>query len=753
MDGNANLTSDQERSMLRAAVRALLMEHWPADQAPRLANDPRELARLWRTLAEQGSAVLGADRESGGVRALLTVMAELGRAACPAPLLDTAIINLLMAGRAPDDPGIEAFLAALHAGRACACLSFGALDADCAVGAVSLAANRLSGTVHFVEAAAAATHFVILGAGATGEPVAAIVEHRPPAVNLTPTRAMGMDGLCSVQFVEASAVLFPMAGTHIADLIALSRLGHVARAWGAADRAFELVVDYTKLRKQFGQPVGRFQAIQHKLVNNLIALKGVEGCLDNAASHYDRGADEWRTFAAAASAYAGATLRQVSLETHHCFGAIGYAEDHEAPRHFKRIHLDVVRHGGGRVAREELAERYLGEEKKQLPEFDLGPAGNAFRREVRQWLANHWPAERRLAFEKDASAHREYDPQFARELGQTGWLGLTWPRKFGGLERSPFELLALMEELSRSDAPRAGAPIQAASWMIYGTPEQQARYLPEIRRGEVIYGMWYSEPNSGSDLASLRTRAVRDGDGWVINGEKIWTTTYWGDYMWLAARTDPDARPHAGISMFVLRTDTPGVTRKPIRTMYDGEFCNTFLDDVKVGADALVGEVNRGWEVLTGSLGVERAFVGTTILTQVARQFEEVCEHIRALEVDGRKLSLDPIVRDTIGRFAAELEAGRQLSIHPVSLLASGVEPTWEAAIPKVFGGELMERFCEAMLELLGMAGTLSAGNAHAPMRGRLEQKLRHSLMWVISMGTNEIQRNMIAQGGLGLPR
>jgi alkylation response protein AidB-like acyl-CoA dehydrogenase len=755
MDGNANLPGDHERSMLRDAIRTLLEQHWPSDKAKALAAEPAAVAGLWRVLAEQGCTVLGADPASGGLREILAVMAELGRAACPAPMLDAAIVNTLLAESALGDAGLSRFLDALHTGQAYACMSFGALDPDRGAGGITVSGGRVSGTVAFVDAAAPATHFVVFDAGAPSDgPSVAIVERTAEKVRLTPTRTMGMDGLCKVAFADAPAVIVPVAAERVGDLLSLSRLCYAARAWGAADRAFELAVQYVKIRQQFGQPVGRFQAIQHKLANNLIALMGVQACLDNAASHFDRGIAEWRTFAAAAFAYAHATLRQVALETHHAFGAIGYAEDHEAPRHFKRIHLDIVRHGGGRRAREELADRYLGETKKDLPEFDLGAEGNAFRREVRAWLAEHWSPPRRAAYEADPKTHREHEPQFALDLGKTGWLGLTWPRKFGGLERSPYELLALLEELNRADAPRAGAPIQAASWMIYGTPEQQARYLPEILRGEVVYGMWYSEPNSGSDLASLRTRAVRDGDGWVINGEKIWTTTYWGDYMWLAARTDPAAKPpHAGISMFIVRTDTPGITRRPIRTMYDGEFCNTFFDNVAVGADALVGEVNRGWEVLTGSLGTERAFIGATIMTKLARQFEELCDHLRTLEIDGRPMRLDPIVRDTIGGLAAYLEAGRQLSIHPVSILARGAEPTWEAAVPKVFAGELLERFCQSALDMLGMAGTLSAGNDEAPMRGRLEQKLRHSLMWVISLGTNEIQRSMIAQRGLGLPR
>jgi alkylation response protein AidB-like acyl-CoA dehydrogenase len=751
MDTYVDLASDEERRMLRDAVRGLLQQHWAADKAVTFTAQPVERARLWSVLAGQGYAMLGADRDAGGLREILIVLQELGRAACPVPMLDAALVNMFLAKVRTRTEAVAAFQAVLQAGTACVCVSFGASDPDRSVGGVVLSGDKVSGTLHFVDGAAAATHLAVFES--TG-PSMAIAALTPESSRITPTRAMGMDGLCTIALADAPALVVPVKREDIADLLSVSRLGYAARAWGAADRAFELVVPYVKERKQFGQPVGRFQAIQHKLANNLIGLMGTQFSLDNAAAHYDRGIADWRSFAAAAFAYANTTLRQVSLETHHAFGAIGYAEDHEAPRHFKRVHLDVIRHGGGRRAREVLAERYLDSTPSSLPEFDFGAKGNEFRHEVRAWLAEHWPAERRAAYEADPRTHREHDASFARELGATGWLALTWPKKFGGLERSAYELLALMEELNRANAPRAGAPIQAASWMIHGTPEQQQRYLPEIARGEVVYGMWYSEPNSGSDLASLRTKAVRDGDGWVINGQKIWTTTYWGDYMWLAARTDPDAKPqHAGISMFIVRTDTPGITRTPIKTMYDGEFCNTFFDDVRVGADALVGEVNRGWDVLTGSLGTERAFVGAGILSKLVRQFEEVCDCIRTLEFDGKSMRLDPVVRDTIGGFAAQLEAGRQLSINPVSILASGGEPTWEAAIAKVFGGELMERFCESALDILGLTGTLTADHPDAPMHGRLEQKLRHSLMWVISLGTNEIQRSLIAQRGLGLPR
>ncbi len=759
--------------MLRDSVRGFLAEHWPSASAVEQANHPAELRKIWKKLANQGVVELGGDPAGGGLRELLAVMQELGRAACPVPLADAAALNLLRAQRAISAPTLIALIDRVPRGDAMVCVTFGDADPEHNAGSVRIAQSAgaggslargtdgtdgvegtddtISGQCNFVDGAAAATHLLVFVAGGTK---LVRVAADAAGVTITPTRAMGANGLCRVDFANAPACVVAISPDQVRDLISVSRLAHAARATGAADRSFELAVAYAKDRKQFGQPIGRYQALQHKLATNLIALNAVQLSLDNAALHYDRRDDRWRPFAAAAFAYTNMVLRQVSLQTHHAFGAIGYAEDHEAPRHFKRVHLDVAVHGGGRAAREELAARYLGDHDNELPQFDLGAAANRFRQEVRTWLAKHWSAERREAYECSPNVHREFDAQFARELGKTGWIALSWPKRFGGQERTPFELMAFLEEMTRADAPRAGAPIQAASWMDFGKPEQQQRYLPEIASGEVMYGMWYSEPNSGSDLASLRTRAVRDGDHWVINGQKIWTTTYWGDYMWLAARTDPDAKPaHAGISMFIVRTDTPGITRTPIKTMYDGEFCNTFFDDVRIPADALVGEVNGGWQVLTGSLGVERAYVGGNVLMKIARQFEELCEYIRSATVNGKPLRDDAVVRDLIGGYAAQIEAGRQLARHCVAMLARGETPTYEAAITKVFAGELMEQFFESALDILGMEATLSAGSAGAPLRGHLEQKLRHSLMWVISLGTNEIQRSLIAQRALGLPR
>ena len=329
-----------------------------------------------------------------------------------------------------------------------------------------------------------------------------------------------------------------------------------------------------------------------------------------------------------------------------------------------------------------------------------------------------------------------------------------WPETFGGQARSPLEQIAFIETMERGEAPRIGAAIQANALMMFGSPAQQEKYLPEILRGEAMHGMGYSEPEAGSDLAALRTRAVRDGDSWVINGQKIWTTTWWGKYMFLAARTDPEAKPpHAGISMFIVPMNAAGITIRPATTMYDGSFANIFYDNVRIPLENIVGEVNGGWKVLTGALAYERGLVGGGIVLKVAHAFEQLRKRVLAQESGARPLGDDPIVRDRMATLACEIEVGRQLMVHCAELAADGITPPEYGAISKVFSGELMERFGEAALDILGMRATLSEQMPGALDNGRFEQNLRHSLMWVISIGTNEIQRSLIAQRGLGLPR
>lgn len=243
-----------------------------------------------------------------------------------------------------------------------------------------------------------------------------------------------------------------------------------------------------KERRQFGQPVGRFQAVQHKLANNLIALEGVRLTLEHAAESRDLAAPSWPCFANAAIAFAARRCARPRWKRRHAFGAIGYAE-REAPRHSRRAHLDTLRLGGARLARAELGAALLDHAGARVPEYDLGPAGNAFRDEVRAWLSVNWSGERKRAFDALPFHRRRVRPRFARDMGRTSSLPFAWPKALAGPDARRWN----RSRLRRGDGTRRGAAfgasVQANALMMFGTPEQQARYLPEILRGEVMHSM------------------------------------------------------------------------------------------------------------------------------------------------------------------------------------------------------------------------------------------------------------------------
>ena len=744
MDGTG-LPSDDTAEMLRDSLRGFLEAHWAASVKGGPSAD--DISAIWRKLIGQGVATLGVSRDEGGLREVLVVMAELGRAACPAPMWSVALANLALSGSRAD-AAVE-LLEKLHAGTAVAAFCFGVRDPDAGTGSLCIDGQHATGVLRFVEAVGA-THLLV----AVDASSLALIQLDAPGIVVLPTRAMGAWGLCEVRLNSAPLTLLSLDGVDLDDISLKAQAAMLGRAHGAARRAFELAVDYAKERYQFGQPIGKFQAVQHKLANCLIALEGVRLVLDHAARQHDIGDRHWRYFVDCAVAFGGDALRRVSLETQHTFGAIGYAEAHEAAQHFKSVHLDTIALGGTAHARRRLASYLLDHGGAPLPQYDLGPAGNALREQVRRWLDQNWSGDRKAAFDDLPFSKREFDADFARDMGKTGWIGLGWPKEFGGQARSPLEQIAFMETMEQAEAPRIGASIQANALMMFGTAAQQQEYLPEILRGEAMHGTGYSEPQAGSDLAALRTSAVQDGDHWVINGQKIWTTTWWGKYMFLAARTDRNAKPpHAGISMFIVPMSAPGITIQPASTMYDGTFANIFYDDVRIPLENIVGEVNGGWKVLTGALAFERGLVGGGIVLKVAHAFEQLRRHVMATAGDRPPPGQDPVVRDRMATLACEIEVGRQLMMHCAELAADGVTPPEYGAISKVYSGELMERFGEAALDILGMRAAVSEQMPGAIDNGRFEQNLRHSLMWVISIGTNEIQRSLIAQRGLGLPR
>jgi len=392
-----------------------------------------------------------------------------------------------------------------------------------------------------------------------------------------------------------------------------------------------------------------------------------------------------------------------------------------------------------------------------LPAYDLGPAASAFRADVRDWLARHWTAERRAEHRRKPFKDRGWDVAFSELMGRDGWIGIGWPRRFGGQERSPAEQIAFITEMANAGAPTqahsTGESIVAQALFKHGTKDQQDEWLSAIRSGRRPFALGYSEPEAGSDLAALRARAVRDGDDWVVNGQKLWSTgADKAEYIWLAVRTDPEVKKQAGISVLIVDLKSPGITIRPSLALYGKTFSAQFYDNVRVPARNMIGVVNTGWTVIADALAAERVMIGVKRIADIERVFDQLTEYVRTAVVGGKALRENPVIRDRIGMLAADIEIARQFQMRNSRLVEQGRTPTHEAAMGKVFSSELQERFAQTALDILGTGGVLSEDAETAPV-GAMEQVLRHSIMGMIGGGTSEIQRNVIAQRGLGLPR
>jgi alkylation response protein AidB-like acyl-CoA dehydrogenase len=312
------------------------------------------------------------------------------------------------------------------------------------------------------------------------------------------------------------------------------------------------------------------------------------------------------------------------------------------------------------------------------------------------------------------------------------------------------------EEMSIADAPIIGGngpKFLGPTIIHYGTDEQKAKFLPGIAKGETLWVQGYSEPNSGSDLASLQTRAVEDGDEWVINGQKIWSSYgHYADWCFMLARTDPDAPKHRGISYFLIDMKTPGVTVRPLINIAGTKgFNEIFFENVRVPKDALLGEKNRGWYMATTTLSYERTAIEAPARAQ--RILNDLVRYAKLTKKNGHTLAEDPNVRQRLAQMAIEIDVARCLSYRVATTQSRGEIPGPEAPANKVFCSELIQRLAQVGMQMMGLYGQLEFNTKWAPLKGKIERLYLTSVSGTIAGGTSEIQRNIIAERGLGLPR
>lgn len=387
----------------------------------------------------------------------------------------------------------------------------------------------------------------------------------------------------------------------------------------------------------------------------------------------------------------------------------------------------------------------------------LTPEQESLREELREYFAALVTPEVRAGLSSATGEFGDTDiyKDVIKQLGADGWLGIGWPTEYGGQARS------MVEQLIFTDAAAvAGVPIPyltlntvGPTIMRYGSDEQKEYFLPRILKGELHFSIGYSEPGSGTDLASLKTRAVREGDEWVINGQKMWTSLIqYADWIWMACRTDPDLPRHKGLSMILVPTDADGFSYTPVHTVAGVSTSATYYEDVRVPASNLVGELNGGWSLMTNQLNHERvALTSAAPLTYSIEMVRRWAQETK--NPDGQRVVDTEWVQVALGRAHARAEALRLINWKLAADADAGVDLSpAEASATKIYGSELATEVYRSLMEIVGPNAGITGASDGAVLQGRLERFYRSALVMTFGGGTNEIQRDIIGYVGLGLP-
>jgi len=387
-------------------------------------------------------------------------------------------------------------------------------------------------------------------------------------------------------------------------------------------------------------------------------------------------------------------------------------------------------------------------------DFELDAAQRAWLTEVREFLDENATPELRAELARHDLEFPDGEvARFRRKIGEKGWFGLNWPREYGGLGLGAVHQHLLMSEFEYRGVPGPDLTVTSVAPMImrHGTERNKTEWLPLIAKSEMICAVGYSEPEAGTDLANLRTRATLDGHEWVINGTKIWNSgAQRATHEWLCVRTDPNGVRHRGISVIIVPIDSPGVQIRPLYSWSGYRTNEVHFRDVRVPVTNLVGEVNRGWTYITGALDLERGAL--TNAGDLRRAVEELSELSRRPGRDGTVPAHSAALRRRLGQAEADVEVATLMGYEAASILDSGVIPTVEVCGEKIFTSELRQRIADLALDLLGPDGLLAHRSQPAPLAGKFERLYRAAPLMRFGGGANEVLRDIIAQRGHGMP-
>lgn len=775
----------------RDSARALLAVHGSAKRLRAHRNgDPGFERAVWTALAQAGwTGILASESHGGlglGLAQMLAVLEELGRTPLPEPVIGAAVHPLALLQALPASALRDARLAEVVAGTQVIGVAWQEAPGQLEPAAFSLRAEacgadrvRLSGC----------KRWVVPGRGADGWLVAASEAatggEAQPSLWWVPASSEGIridaiervDGSPMANLVLedceqpiahrlASGPAVQQALAHADDM---ARLAQAAELLGVARDAFDRTLDYLKTRVQFGKPIGSNQALQHRMVDAFIALHLAGACLAECVSMQARGAAPLALLASRAKARCAETALRVTRLSIQLHGAIGFTDEYDLGLYWKRA-LHLSNWLGSAAPHRARLLRLQGEETglASIPDRSAGSAGAssssapphragglpgpdtdwaampeaAFREAVRAFLQAEYPPALRYPSRRLRWAESR---DWYMKLSRQGMLAPAWPREHGGMALPPDKLLAFIEEFEEFGAarlPDQGIINLGPLLIRYGTPEQQRQWLPPILAGEHVWCQGYSEPNAGSDLASLRTEAIAEGADFVVTGQKIWTTlAHDATHIYLLVRTDKAAKKQDGISFLLVDLRTPGVTVRPIRNIAgEEEFCEVFFDKVRVPQANLVGGINQGWTIAKALLGYERLFIGSPKTCQYA------LGQLRQL-AQARSLFDDPVFCADYATLLLDLSDLRAAYAGFADMVKRGDALPASVSLLKIFASETYTRIASALVEAATEDGAIRAASGPdwvAP--------LFNATITTIYGGSNEIQRNILARQVLGLP-
>ena len=751
-----------------------------------------DAARAWQALAKAGLLALTLPRWMGGdglgVGAAAVLLTEVGRRPAQVPALATIMLGALPVVRWGSLELQERILAGVGAGETI--LTAGVREPSTGMPVMPSTAAvpdgvgswTVSGTKVGVPYAGEANWILVPAAVRTGRAVL-VVDASGPGVTLVRTPSSGGAPEYTVRLEAA-----PIAGVvgadgadgaaAVADLYLLAAAGAAAVADGAVAGALDLTAAYIASREQFGRPLATFQAVAGQAADVYIASRTLHLAALSACWRLAAGLDA--TEDAGVAAYWLASEAPAALRTcHQLHGGIGLDISYPLHRYSAMI-SDLARFvGGAECCLEVLAGDRLAAARRSVTSVsnhparqrpagiaedgggaddDLGTgmfieltgAQRALRDELKSYFAGLIsPAEREAML---TDRHGKAYQRLIRRMGSDGWLGVGWPAEFGGRGFGQVEQQIFVSEAARADVPLPSVTLETVgpTLLAHGTAEQKARFLPRIIAGEVHFAIGYTEPGAGTDLAALTTRAVRDGDEYIVNGQKIFTTGAHGaDYIWLACRTDPDAPKHKGISILIVDTDDPGFSWTPIITCDGAHHVNaTYYTDVRVPVSMRVGAEHQGWQLVTTQLNHERVMLGPA--GRLGALYDRISGWASAARgPDGRAIADQYDVRRALAAVGASLRVNELLNWQ---VAASETVEIADASATKVFSSERIQRLGQLLIDVVGRHAD-PADEAAADLMTWLDVQHKRNLVLTFGGGVNEVQRELIAVAGLRLPR